>query len=165
MTQQRCLFRQLHALRHDRRGGPAMEFAVIAPILVVVMIFAFDLGNALQQRIRLAEAVRAGGLFALSYPTDTSNAVNTTAIRNAVTNAVSDWSDLSTPTVTMACYCWNRSANTFGSAIDCVAATSTTCASTAELQRFITISASRPFSPLLVSNLTSIAYSHVVRFQ
>ncbi len=162
----RCRFvRQLRMLLQDRRGGPAMEFAVISPILVVCTIFAYDLGNALQQRIRLAEAVRAGGLYALYYPTQSDLSVNSTAIAAAVTNAVPEWTDVSVSTPVMACYCWDRTTSTFGSAVTCSTADSTTCGSTGELRRYITISASRPFRPVLMTNLSSVSYSHVVRYQ
>lgn len=157
---------QLRRLLGDRRGGPAMEFAIIAPILAVCLIFVFDLGNALQQRIRLAEAVRAAGLYAFSYPTDLSNNVNSTAIAAAVASAVPDWTDLNATSVTMACYCWSRSANdtTFTTAT-CSTAGRTTCGASSELRRIITISASRPFSPIVMTNISTIAFSHVVRFQ
>ena len=139
-----------------------MEFAVIAPILLACMIAVFDLGSALQQRIRLAEAVRAGGVYAVSYPTTGgSNALNTTAIANAVTNAVPDWTDLTVATPTETCICWNQSTSV---STNQSCTPSLTCASGSELRRYITISASRPFNPVLMSNITTLAFSHVVRY-
>ena len=135
---------QLRRLLRDRRGGPAMEFAVIAPILLACMIAVFDLGSALQQRIRLAEAVRAGGLYAVSYPTTGgSNALNTTAIANAVTNAVPDWTDLTVATPTETCICWNQSTSV---STNQSCTPSLTCASGSEL-----LARSRPIRNFLCS--------------
>lgn len=162
LTRPRGFGIRLRRLLCDRRGGPAMEFAIIAPILVVCLTFVFDLGSALQQRIRLAEAVRAGGLYAVSYPTDTTNAVNATKISAAVTAAVPDWTDLTVSTPAMTCQCWNRTTFVF-TTVDCPSTSS--CAAGSELRRYITISASRPFSPVLMTSINSVAFSHVVRFQ
>jgi Flp pilus assembly protein TadG len=53
----------------DRRAVSAIEFAMIAPIIVMLMLGAYDLGNAAQQQIALQQAVRTGGQYAMHFPT------------------------------------------------------------------------------------------------
>jgi Flp pilus assembly protein TadG len=88
-------------LCHDRRGVSAIEFAVIASVIVTLMFGAFDLGNAAQQQIALQEAVRTGGQYAIHFPT------NPTDIQKAVTNALPSGWTLSNangvPVVTCSC--------------------------------------------------------------
>jgi Flp pilus assembly protein TadG len=156
MTLRHTLRTQLRRLANDRSGGPALEFAIIAPILVVCLIFTFDLGNALQTRIRLGEAVRAGGLYATSYNDDM------TLVATAVTNAVPDWTDVTVATPVLACYCWASSTGVF-TTVTC--STVTSCASGSEMRRYVSISVSRPFSPILLTNISTIAFDHVARVQ
>lgn len=147
---------QLRRLANDRSGGPAIEFAIIAPILVVCLIFTFDLGNALQTRIRLGEAVRAGGLYATSYNEDMN------LVATAVTNAVPDWTNVTVATPVLACYCWASATGVY-TTVTC--ATTTNCASGSEMRRYVSISASRPLAPILLTNISTIAFDHVARVQ
>lgn len=90
--------RALRRLRRDRRGVSALEFAVIAPVMVTVMLAAFDFGNAAQQQIALQEAVRSGAAYAQYFPTDK------VGIRGAVTGAMPDgWSLSDVPVVSCTC--------------------------------------------------------------
>ena len=64
-------FNAIGRLYRDRRGVAALEFAIIGPIMVtLLMLGIYDLGNAAQQQISLHEAVRAGGAYALNHPTE-----------------------------------------------------------------------------------------------
>lgn len=153
MSSNPTFFSRLRRLLNNRSGGPAMEFAVLAPVLLVCIVFLFDLANALQQRIRLTEAVRAGGLYALYKYTDT------TAIATAVTSAVPDWTDLATPTVTLACFCRTINTETYTAMANC------TDNCTTDVQRFVTIVATRPFTPILLTNITDSTATHVVRVE
>src|SRR5690348_2191289 len=67
---------------NDRRGVSAIEFAIIASVTVTLMVGAYDLGDAAQRQIALQEAVRSGGAYAATNPTDLPG------IRNVVTNAL-----------------------------------------------------------------------------
>jgi Flp pilus assembly protein TadG len=66
----------------DRRGVSAIEFVIIAPMLVTLIAGAYDLGNAAQRQIALQEAVRTGGEYAIHFPT------NPAAVQTAVTSAL-----------------------------------------------------------------------------
>lgn len=56
--------------RLGRRAVSALEFAIVAPLLVVLMVAASDFGSALQQATRLETAARAGAQYALGFPTN-----------------------------------------------------------------------------------------------
>ena len=147
----------LSSLLRGRRGVAAVEFAVVAGIAVVVMLAVWDLGNAAQQTIRLQEALRAAGQYALAFPTDAGG------ISNAVTNALpGGWTDVTVSGPNYSCNCWSSSsssATASGVAPDC------TCPNGLTLQMFVQIGVMRPFTPALISTLTSVSASYVVRFQ
>jgi Flp pilus assembly protein TadG len=71
----------------DRSGVSALEFAIVAPILVTGFLMAFDLGSMAQQTIWLTQATRTGGQYAMMVPTATTN-----MIAAAVSNALPGWS-------------------------------------------------------------------------
>ncbi|GIX10925.1 TadE/TadG family type IV pilus assembly protein [Elioraea sp.] len=68
-----------------RRGVAAAEFAVIAPVMVLLLAGLVDLAGALQQTIRLESAARAGAQYAMSFPSDTAGitAATTSALGSA----------------------------------------------------------------------------------
>lgn len=70
-----------HGWRLDRAGTAAVEFALIAPVVAIVLIGLTDWGLAIEQRERLQTAARAGAQIALFNPTDDA------AIRAAVCTA------------------------------------------------------------------------------
>jgi Flp pilus assembly protein TadG len=55
-------------IRCDRRGIAALEFALIAPVLLLLLLGAYDIGSAVQQRLVLQGALRAGARYAISFP-------------------------------------------------------------------------------------------------
>lgn len=140
----------------DRRGVAALEFALIAGMLVTLFLGVWDVGNAAQQEIRLQNALRVAGEYALSFPTDAAGIVN------QVTNALpAGWTDVMVTGPTYSCSCWSATQGSFaasGTAPAC------SCPAGSMLQQFLEIGASRPFSPLLIRSLVSISSHHVVRF-
>jgi Flp pilus assembly protein TadG len=66
----RAFTRSLGALGRCRRGTSAAEFAIIAPVMVLLLAAVADVGAAMQQSIRLETAARAGAQFAMSFPTN-----------------------------------------------------------------------------------------------
>src|SRR3954451_24792019 len=52
----------------DQCGISALEFVVIAPLMLTMVLGVYDVGNAIQQSIELRQAVRAGGQYALAFP-------------------------------------------------------------------------------------------------
>lgn len=75
----------LFGLRRCRRAVAAAEFAVIAPVMVLLLAGLVDLAGAMQQTIRLENAARAGAQYAMSFPDDTAGimAATTSALGGA----------------------------------------------------------------------------------
>jgi Flp pilus assembly protein TadG len=74
--------RHLSRLRGCRRATAALEFGIIAPLLLLLLSATVDIGGAMHQTIRLENAARAGAQFAMSFPDDT------TGISTATTDAL-----------------------------------------------------------------------------
>jgi pilus assembly protein CpaE len=111
-----------------QQGASAAEFALWVPTLALLLLGAFDLGNQIQTGMRLEHAVRTGAQLAFAAPG------NETAIRQTVQRA---WPALAAADITITCTC--------AAAIQACSA-----ACTAPQARFMTISASRALSPLLL---------------
>ena len=133
----------------DRRGVAILEFALILPLLVVLLAGVFDLGHAFAVDIQLYQAVRAGGQIALAYadPTNSTNGANDSLIEAAVSAVAPPGTTVSAPTYNV---------------VTCTA-TTTSC-SAGSVQKYITISASVPFSALIIP-LGTMRASYVERYQ
>lgn len=84
----RCPFR-----RRDRAVS-ALEFALVTPVVLLIMMGIADYGNALQQSLRLETAARAGAQVALTQPGDTRTTANDPSaalVRTAVLNSLAGW--------------------------------------------------------------------------
>lgn len=55
-----------------RRGQGAVEFALLIPILVLLLAGAVDLGNGFQTYIALTNAAREGARYGADQPSDTA---------------------------------------------------------------------------------------------
>lgn len=140
----------------DRRGVSAIEFGVVVPIIGIIILGTYDLGNLVQQRMKLADAVRAGGQYAMSYPTSTSG------IRAAVTAALpAGWTGVTVGSPTTTCACW--SAGGGETAASCAA--DPVCPAGQVTERFVTLTASRTYTPLLLVSFTSVSANYVARVQ
>ena len=75
-------------LKNDE-GVTAIEFAIISPVLILLMTGVFQFGIAMNQYLNLTNAVAQGALtLALSRGTTTSYSAVTTAINSAAPNLV-----------------------------------------------------------------------------
>lgn len=138
----------------SRRGSAAVEFALILPLLTTIVLGLYDLASVVQLRLRLADAVRAGGQYAAGFPTDS------TGIMAAVQAALpSGWTN-SAGTPTTRCTCWNGGTETDA---DCTAAT--ICATGQTAARYVTVTASRSRTSLLLTGLGSASATYVARVQ
>ncbi|MFH5925642.1 TadE/TadG family type IV pilus assembly protein [Roseomonas xinghualingensis] len=84
-----------------RRGVSALEFAFVAPILALLVMGGIDLGNAVQQTLRLEAAARAGAQYAFSRPDDANG------ITAAIRANLQGWSDITIPLPAKVCRCPN----------------------------------------------------------
>jgi Flp pilus assembly protein TadG len=71
MMGRRFGFGLLRRLGADRRGAAAVEFAIGAPVLLGGLVIMTDLGLAMNARMNLDQAVRAGAEFVMGDITDT----------------------------------------------------------------------------------------------
>ena len=135
----------------DRRGVAAVQFAVIAPVLLLLTVGVIDFSLYIGTRIELEQALRAGAQYALKDYT------NTATIIAAVTGAT----DLSPVTVT-----YDPAANSYCECSDGIANACpgndayTMCSNGDRPGRFVTITGSTTFDPMftdlpgLSSNMT-----------
>ena len=144
-------------LCRDRRGVSAIEFALIAPAMVALMFGAYDFGNAAQQQIQLQAAVRAGGAYAISRPTDGPG------IQAAVTGALPNgWALSSAPSVT--CSSMDPATGALTVLPSCLPAGLANAP--ANSGKAISITATMAYTPLFFSAIsTSTSATYVVRFQ
>ncbi len=139
-----------------RRGAAALEFGLIAPILITVLIGVVDIGGSIQQRIRLEAAARSALGYAHVY------SENIADIRNIVIGALSGWNNATVDAVVVACDC----ATTSGGVTTVVAGTCTVaCASGAEQRRFLTVNVSRGYDGIIFLRNQTLTGSVQMRVQ
>ncbi len=140
----------------DRRGVAALEFALLACVLVPALLTVFDLSSAIYQTSVLRQAIRDGALYAL-YFNDTPGIVSTIEA-----SMPSGWSNASVygsgwaPTIS--CVCMDGSGNP-------APAPGCSCSNNATLEKLMTLTVSRPFSPIFVKSITQVSASDVIRYQ
>jgi Flp pilus assembly protein TadG len=144
----------VRAMLRDGRGIAAAEFALIAPVMLTMLFGVYDLGNAIQQRLQLEQAVRAGGQFALSWPDQTGGIAG--AIKAALP---ATWADATIAVGAPVCYC--KSSTNGTTASPCT----DTCAAGTTKQTFVTMTASNNASPFLFTALTGNSATYVVEVQ
>jgi Flp pilus assembly protein TadG len=76
------------------RGGVAVEFALVLPVLIVIVSGLIDAGDALRAKVQLQEAVQDGAAFAVS------NSGKATLTRDRVLESSPD---LAATSVTVSC--------------------------------------------------------------
>lgn len=173
MTLRSFLRRGRRGALKDERGSAAVEFAIIAPILGLMLAGVADFGGVIFVKFRMENAVSAGANYAIvnaSKVTSTnasalaskisavvansgsaSSGTNTVVINNgpSATTSAGSASTAGTAANADSCYCPSvvSSTLTWGSAATC----GSTCASGGTAGKFITITANRNYSPLFSS--------------
>jgi len=74
------------AATRSRRGQAAAEFALLLPLLVILLAGGIDVSRGFYARIELTNAVREGARYGASHPSDESG------IRQAVTDELANTS-------------------------------------------------------------------------
>ncbi|HEV7265132.1 MAG TPA: TadE/TadG family type IV pilus assembly protein [Falsiroseomonas sp.] len=137
----------MHIFRNCRRAGTAtLEFAIVAPVLVAILVGLMDWGLAVESRLRLQTAARAGAQYAITSPTDTAG------ITAAVQAAAPDFASLSTSSTGIWCECGGT-------------ATACTNSCLAGMQRFLRVDVSHPYTPFTPAGPTSVAANVTLRLQ
>ena len=142
-------------LARARSGAAGVEFALLLPALVLLLMGMFDYGALAFQTMQLSAAAHAGADYALR------NGWNLTAVQNAVTNATTLASVSATPTPALSQGCITSGA--------LVITTGSSCPSGGTPGSYAVINAQAPFSPLIAWSAlalpTTITAQAVVRIQ
>jgi Flp pilus assembly protein TadG len=115
-----------------RCDAAAVEFAIIATFLSLLVLGAIDFGMGYWEQIQVGNAARAGAEYAVL------NGYNQSNIQNAVTSATALTSVAASPAPTQACGC--PSATTGISAATCGAA----CTGGGTAGKYVTVNATPP---------------------
>ena len=146
----------------DRRGVAAIEFAMIGSLTAILVLGAYDFGNAAQQQIQLQEAVRSGGAYAMNHATDVAG------IQGVVTNALPSGWTLTNPggVATVACSCLDPNTGALTSLGVCSSANFDTCASGSGI--IVSITATMAYTsvdPVFAAAIPQLSATYVTRFQ
>lgn len=130
-------------------GAAAVEFALILPVLLIVLIGLIDYGFAMFNKMELRSAARAGAQYALGDSTDTSS----------ITQTVVDASNLgiSSSDVTLTCNCLDTSTE----ALSSTTCGATTCASSEPT--LMTVSAAQSYTLFFGSMTLNLTGDATVR--
>jgi Flp pilus assembly protein TadG len=166
------LTRLTSRLRRAREGVAAIEFLLLAPIMVVIIFGVVDLGNVLYTKFRLTDGVAAASTYALAKADDVStdkatdlaksmaqlvgnnNGTNwanvTIVVNNGPVGTISGGIASATTTTTNStnglCYCPNSNTD-FGGGKIC----GITCGGGGTAGRYVRITARRNFTPIFSS--------------
>ncbi len=143
------------ALAAARSGAAGVEFALLLPVLVLLLMGMFDYGALAYQTMQVSAAAHAGADYALH------SGWNLTAVQSAVTNATPLASVSATPAPTLSLGCITSGA--------LVVTTGTSCPSGGTPGHFVIVNAQAPFSPLVAWSAlalpSTITAKAVVRIQ
>lgn len=114
----RSFIARLKAAALDDRGNTLVEFAFAGPVIILLVVGAYDHGSAYMESLRLTGAARAGAQEALFDPNDWQNADR---LRRA---ALEDHAGYALSDAQMSAYPVAAAANTFcacpdGSTVGC----------------------------------------------
>jgi len=122
--------------RSARRGAAIIEFALILPLVILLMVGLFDLGFGAYQLIQVHAAAEAGAQYAARHSWDA------TAIAAAVTSATGTSGVAATPAPSQVCGC--PDGGTFTPMPSCG-----TCPSGSPAGVYASVSAQLTYSPVL----------------
>lgn len=131
----------LGRLAADRRGNLMIEFALVLPILMLLLVGLLDLGRFSLDKSAMLQGAREGAQYGIFAPDDSAN-INTTA-QNAT--------GLTGVTATNSVFCECPAAP--GTAVSCSGATP--CTGGAARKKYVTVNASRSFNSVLGPATTS----------
>jgi Flp pilus assembly protein TadG len=136
------ILRPLNTLVSAQGGNAAIEFALLAPILALLICGLADIGGAVNLATKLDSAARAGAVYAGVYPTDTDG------ITQAAKDGTSDGNmsislSSSSEASSGAAYC------TCGSSTATTILCSTGTCTGSVKNVFVTVTTTQTYSPIL----------------
>ena len=145
------------AIWRERRGIAAVEFALVAPILLALMVGIIDLGFAFSAQIKVQLAAQAGARYAQLHGFDTAKI--STAVTSATALSVS-----ASPAPTQSCGCVSGNSVSLSGTPPCT----TTCSNGLTAGTYVQVSAQSTYQPILpyvsvLSNPTTLTGQALVR--
>lgn len=145
----------LKTFQRDERGASAIEFAMIASFLSIILLNAVDISNYMYRQMQITGAVRAGAQYALVNPSNLTDAL----VSAVVTNAGTLTGLVVTTDLTDNCGCSD------GTKFLCSSVTTCSGATTGRVQRYATINASYTHTWIFYPGDATITATATVRTQ
>jgi Flp pilus assembly protein TadG len=127
---------RVKALCEDETGLAAIEFGLIAPFLVLLVVAAADLGTGIHKAMQVQNAAEAGAIYASKHAFDVAG------ITGAVVNSAGAAGIAATPAPAQFCGCPSASGIS-------TASCASTCADGSAPGQYLRISAQVTHAPLL----------------
>lgn len=89
----------MQAMRDDRRGVAAIEFAIMVPTLIMMTVCTVDLGMGIYTNMQVQDAAQAGAQYAMVHGFDTNS------ISTVVSNATGQSGISASPAPVQYCGC------------------------------------------------------------
>jgi Flp pilus assembly protein TadG len=105
------------AVSGDRRGATAVELAIVAPVVMLLLMAIVDLGLAVYSHICLAEAARAGARYAAVHGAGAASPVGPTANSAKVEEVVRSYAAGIVPSQLTVKSTWVQGNNSAGSRV------------------------------------------------
>ncbi len=136
-------------------GVSAVEFGLLAPLLLTILLGVLDFGIGYWEHMEVANAAQAGAAYA------TKNGYDSTSIQTAVTNATSLPGVQASPAPSETCGCPNATGGIT------TASCSTSCTSGGTAGTYVTVNATVTYKTLFtwpwIANPVTLASSTIVR--
>ena len=164
------------ALRRAEEGVSAIEFAIIAPMVALLVIGVMDIASGLWEQMQVSNAAQAGAFYASLNGWNATTSAVESAVTNATTLTVTSQLSSSTSSAcqttatttafsqTIWCGCPNTSSGP--SSATCGA----TCSDGSEAGHYVTVCAQAPYSAIggltipgitLPTTLTGTSYARI----
>ena len=168
-----CLWQRMQELWRSQRGVAMIEFAVVMPVLVLLMLPLIDLGMGFYTKTQMMTAAEAGSQYAFVHGWNGTSTTTQTAILSAVTSATSLSGLSASPAPVLACGCANGTTITYSSPggsftpSSCFALTA--CANTQKPGAYVTVSTQVNYTPLfsywIFGGTATLSASSTLRIQ
>ncbi len=157
----------------DSRGVAMFEFAVVTPILVLLLLPLVDLGLGFYVKTQLMTAAQAGTQYAFVNGWSGTSTTTQTSILSAVSNATGLGSVSASPAPVLACGCADGTTITYsspgGAFSPSACSAMTACASGQKPGAYVTVNTRVSYKPvftyLIFSGATTLTATSTVRVQ
>lgn len=163
----------LAGLRADNRAVAVIEFAVVMPILVFLLLPLVDLGMGFYVKTQVMTAAQAGAQYAFVHGWNGTNGTSQTSILAAISSATSLSGLQASPAPVLACGCADGTTITYSSPggsfspDNCLAMTA--CASSQKPGAYVTVNTQAAYTPLftylIFSGSTTLSATSTVRIE